>query len=70
MPKLPRLTGFQRSQDFAIVRIRGSHHVMQSGTLHTVVPVHGAQTLRIGTLRGILRDLDLSAVEFSERWSA
>ena len=69
MPKLPRPTGaemvrFLQSLGFAIVRIRGSHHVMQRGTLHTVVPAHGAQTLRIGTLRGILRDIDMSPVEF------
>ena len=27
-------------------------------------------TLRIGTLRGILHDIDVSPVEFSERWTA
>jgi len=75
VPKLPRLSGaemirFLQSQGFTIVRIRGSHHVMQRGALHTVVPAHGVQTLRIGTLRGILRDIDMSPVEFSERWTA
>jgi predicted RNA binding protein YcfA (HicA-like mRNA interferase family) len=38
-------------QGFAEVRIR-SHHVMQRGTAHTTVPVHGSKKLRIGTLRG------------------
>ena len=75
MPKLPRLTGaemvrFLQSEGFAIVRIRGSHFVMQRGAAHTVVPAHAAQTLRIGTLRGILRDIDMSPAEFSERWTA
>jgi hypothetical protein len=51
-------------------RIHGSHHVMRRGTIQTVVPAYGPQTLRIGTLRGILRDIDMSPVEFSERWTA
>jgi predicted RNA binding protein YcfA (HicA-like mRNA interferase family) len=32
------------------------------------VPVHGAQTLKIGTLRGILRDIELSPARFVELW--
>ena len=61
---------FLQRQGFVVVRIRGSHHVMQRGDEHTSVPVHGNQPLRIGTLRSILRDIDLSPAEFEERWRA
>jgi len=50
------------------MRIRGSHHVFERGTQRTVVPVHGAATLKIGTLRGILRDIELSPARFVEVW--
>ena len=33
--------------------------------IRTSVPVHGGQPLKIGTLRGILRDIDLSAQDFA-----
>lgn len=61
MPKLPRYTGKEMiallvKRGFSIARIRGSHHVLVKGELHTTVPVHGNGLLRIGTLRGILRD--------------
>ena len=74
MPKLPRPTGaemirFLESQGYAVIRIRGSHHVLQRGQLHTVVPVHAGQTLRTGTLRGILRDVELSPAQFIELWN-
>ena len=73
MPKLPRPSGpemmrFLESQGFKLVRIRGSHHVFERGTQRTVVPVHGAATLKIGTLRGILRDIELSPARFVELW--
>ena len=32
------------------------------------MPVHGAQTLKIGTLRAILRDIELSPAKFAELW--
>ena len=47
-----------------IVRIRGSHHVLARGGLRTSVPVHGKRALKIGTLKGILRDVDLGPTEF------
>ena len=73
MPKLPRPTGaemvrFLESQGFNVVRVHGSHHVLAKGALRTVVPVHASSTLRIGTLRGILRDIDMSPAEFAGRW--
>lgn len=59
---------FLQSQGFAVVRIRGSHHIMARQEARTSVPVHGNEMLRIGTLRGILRDIDLSAQEFARLW--
>ena len=63
MPRLPGPTGremvrFLEQQGFAVVRIRGSHYVLERRTSHTTVPVHGNEVLRIGTLRGILRDVE------------
>jgi predicted RNA binding protein YcfA (HicA-like mRNA interferase family) len=71
--KLPRISGtdmirFLQTQGFVVRRIRGSHHVVQRGTQHSTVPVHGNQSLRIGTLRSILRDIDLSPKDFEKLW--
>jgi predicted RNA binding protein YcfA (HicA-like mRNA interferase family) len=60
---------FLERRNFSVVRIRGSHHVLVRGSLHTTVPVHGNETLKIGTLRSILRDVELSAAEFATLWS-
>ena len=73
MPKLPRPTGkemvrFLEQQGFSLIRIQGSHHILVRNVLRTNVPVHGTRTLKIGTLRGILRDIDMTAEEFAERW--
>ena len=73
MPKLPRPSGqdmvrFLQARGFRVARIRGSHHVMENGGLRTTVPVHGGKILRIGTLRGILRDIDLDPSVFAEKW--
>ena len=70
MPKLPRLTGaemvsFLKSQGFTVARIRGSHHVMERGERRTTVPVHGSKILRIGTLHGILRDVEIAPGVFA-----
>jgi predicted RNA binding protein YcfA (HicA-like mRNA interferase family) len=71
---LPRPSGkamvrFLQSQGFAVVRITGSHHIMQRGSRQTNVPVHGNQTLKIGTLRSILRDIGMSPAEFERLWT-
>ncbi|MBI3247525.1 MAG: type II toxin-antitoxin system HicA family toxin [Deltaproteobacteria bacterium] len=73
MPKLPRPSGtemlrFLEKQGFQIVRIRGSHHILVRGDLRTNVPLHGNRPLKIGTLRGILRDIDLTPSEFERLW--
>ena len=69
MAKLPRVTGkemldFLRRQGFSVVRVRGSHYVVNRGTVYTTVPVHAGRTLKIGTMRKILRDIDMEPDEF------
>lgn len=72
MAKLPRITGaemvrFLEREGFDVVRIRGSHHFMQSEELRTSVPVHQRKDLKVGTLRSILRDVQMTPAEFSNR---
>lgn len=74
MARLPRPPGnemvrFLESRGFLVVRIRGSHHYLRRDELQTTVPVHGNRTLKIGTLKSILRDVDLSVEEFAELWN-
>jgi predicted RNA binding protein YcfA (HicA-like mRNA interferase family) len=73
MARLPRPSGqqmvrFLELQGFTVVRVRGSHHVMARDTQRTSIPVHGNSALKIGTLRGILRDIDMSPDEFERLW--
>lgn len=56
MPKLPRPSGaemvrFLKSQGFRVARIRGSHHILVKDQLRTIIPVHGAETLRAQLMR-------------------
>ena len=72
MPKLPRLTGTQMvrfliAQGFIVKRIRGSHHFLEKNNHRTCVPVHGNKELRIGTLRSILRDIQMAPDEFTRK---
>jgi predicted RNA binding protein YcfA (HicA-like mRNA interferase family) len=60
---------FLERQDFSLVRVRGSHHFLERGDQHTTVPVYGNQTLKMGTLRGILRDIDMSPAEFTRLYN-
>lgn len=55
---------FLQRQGFVLLRVRGSHHFMQRDALRTTVPVHGSQIMKIGTLRSILRDINLAPTEF------
>lgn len=75
MNRLPRPSGkdmvrFLEKQGFTVIRVRGSHHFMEGGDRRTSVPVHGNQPLKIGTLRSILRDIDLSPADFERLWTA
>ena len=74
VPKLPRPTGkemlrFLEERGFTLVRIRGSHHVLAQGNLRTSIPIHGNRVLKIGTLRGILRDIEMSPADFERLWT-
>lgn len=60
---------FLERQGFALVRVRGSHHFLARGEQRTSVPVHGNKPLKNGTLRSILRDIDVSPTEFRRLWS-
>ncbi len=75
MGKVPRITGkdmlrFLEQQGFSLCRINGSHHVMRKANTQTVVPVHGNDNLRIGTLHGILSDIHMKPEEFEQLWRA
>jgi predicted RNA binding protein YcfA (HicA-like mRNA interferase family) len=70
--KIPRISGremvrFLEREGFQLLRVRGSHHFLEKGELRTSVPVHANRQLKIGTLRGILRDINLSTAEFTSR---
>jgi predicted RNA binding protein YcfA (HicA-like mRNA interferase family) len=53
---------------WVVLRIRGSHYFLEGHGLHTCVPVHGNRPLKIGTLRSIPRDIQMSPAEFERRW--
>lgn len=72
MAKLPRVTGaemvrFLERERFSLLRVRGSHHFLQRDELRTSVPVHGSSPLKIGTLRSILRDIQMSPGDFASK---
>ncbi len=74
MAKLPRVSGkdmarFLEQQGFTLIRIRGSHHYFSRGDQRTSVPVHGNRSLKVGTLRSILRDINMAPAEFEELWT-
>jgi len=58
---------FLEREGFQLVRIRGSHHYLSRGPLRTSVPVHANRPLKIGTLRSVLRAVEMSPEEFVER---
>jgi len=73
MPRLRRISGKQTIEaleklGFTKTRQRGSHVVMRrftsSGATGCVVPIH--KELAIGTLRGILKQAQISVEEFVE----
>ena len=69
MGKLPRLSGkemvrFLERQGFVVRPVRGSHHFLERGDRRTSVPVHGNDPLKIGTVRAILRDINMSPADF------
>lgn len=72
MTKLPRISGkemvrFLEREGFQLVRVCGSHHFLSRGSHHTSVPVHANRTLKTGTLRSILRSIEMTRDEFVQR---
>lgn len=75
MARLPQVTGAEliralQQKGFLITRQRGSHVQLRreepDGTITTFpVPVHAGQTLKKGTLRGILRKAGISPDELA-----
>jgi len=72
-PKLPRVSGGQaisalQRLGFVVIRQRGSHVVLKRQVskeeITCVVPLH--RELAIGTLRGILRQAQVTPEEFIE----
>jgi predicted RNA binding protein YcfA (HicA-like mRNA interferase family) len=61
---------FLEQQGLRVIRVAGSHHFMDGEGKRTTVPVHGNRPLKIGTLRSILRDVDLSSAEFERLWQS
>jgi predicted RNA binding protein YcfA (HicA-like mRNA interferase family) len=55
-----KLVAVLERRGFSVVRVTGSHHVLQHADgRRTVVPVHGSKDVKKGTLRAILSDCDL-----------
>jgi predicted RNA binding protein YcfA (HicA-like mRNA interferase family) len=71
MPKLPSVSGaeavraFERL-GFRVVRITGSHHVMEKPghPLNLAVPVHKGKNLKTGLLHRLIRTAGVTADEF------
>jgi predicted RNA binding protein YcfA (HicA-like mRNA interferase family) len=59
---------FLERQGYSVLRIRSSHHFMEGTAHRTSAPVHGNEALKIGTLRGIHRDIDMSPIDFERLW--
>jgi predicted RNA binding protein YcfA (HicA-like mRNA interferase family) len=70
MSRMPRLRGQEliailRRAGFIVVRIRGSHHFLQHPDgRKTVVPANSGETIGIGLLNKILKDVELTRSEF------
>ena len=70
MPKLPVISGkvllkTLQKHGCAAIRQRGSHVFIEdvTRTKGSVIPIHGNEDLRKGTLKSILNDLDISVEE-------
>ncbi|NLE37863.1 MAG: addiction module toxin, HicA family [Pirellulaceae bacterium] len=71
MPSLPTVDGRQaviafEKLGFSVVRIQGSHHIMEKPGHRYVlsVPVHRGETIPRGTLRGLIRAAEITVEEF------
>ncbi|OGY17376.1 MAG: hypothetical protein A2785_03955 [Candidatus Chisholmbacteria bacterium RIFCSPHIGHO2_01_FULL_49_18] len=71
MTRLPAITHREvikaaRKLGFLKDHQRGSHLVMRNpqNKLRVVIPIHAGRTLKKGTLKGILQDLEISTKDF------
>ena len=57
-----RMCRVLEQRGWTLARINGSHHIYRHAATgqRTVVPVHGNQALKPGTLRAIMRDAGLA----------
>ena len=67
MPSLPVVSGGEvvkalQYLGFVVMRRRGSHIILRNGSRVCVVPNH--QELDVGTLRGLLKQAEVSIREF------
>ena len=61
-----RLIAMLGGKDFAVVRVKGSHHFLRHPDGRcTVVPVHAGETIGPGLLAKILRDCELTFGDLS-----
>jgi predicted RNA binding protein YcfA (HicA-like mRNA interferase family) len=72
-PKTPSISGPQlvrilEKMGFVIKRQKGSHIQLfrESDRRFTTVPVHGRKDIPIGTLKAILKDVEISSEELNE----
>jgi predicted RNA binding protein YcfA (HicA-like mRNA interferase family) len=50
---------------FEVVRVKGSHHYLRhEDGRATVIPIHSGETIGIGSLMKILKDIELTKEEF------
>ncbi len=73
MSSLPVVTGEDAIKafsklGFSVARVNGSHHIMkrEGHRFLLTVPVHSGQTLKRGTLRGLIRAAEITREEFAE----
>jgi predicted RNA binding protein YcfA (HicA-like mRNA interferase family) len=72
MANLPTVTGPEAIKavakiGFTLVRIQGSHHILQRQGHPFVlsIPVHGNRALKPGTLRSLIRGAGITVDEFT-----
>lgn len=73
MSDLPAVTGEQAVKafsklGFSVARTTGSHHIMKKEGYRYLlsVPVHAGQTVKPGTLRGLIRAAGIATEQFGE----
>ena len=72
MNRMPRVTGAHvvrslRKVGFELVRQRGSHAIMKHPDgRSTVVPIHGGETIGVGLMSKIQRDVGIDRETFIE----